>query len=92
LAGPVVAQSRLDLISGPSDVLYNQSGLWDLLRQSSFSPKMDIDLPKVTPDISRKPPLDSAIEKRATTDLLRNEKIQPVIKPGWNTRVRWMPA
>ena len=53
---------------------------------------MDIDLPKVTPDISRKPPLDSAIEKRATTDLLRNEKIQPVIKPGWNTRVRWMPA
>ena len=92
LASPVAAQSGLDLISGPSDVLYNQSGLWDLLRQSSFSPKMDIDLPKVTPDISRKPPLDSAIENRAATDLLRNEKIQPVIKPGWNTRVRWMPA
>ena len=92
LASPVAAQSGLDLISGPSDVLYNQSGLWELLRQSSFSPKMDIDLPKVTPDIPRKPPLDSAIESRAAADLLRNEKIQPVIEPGWNTRVRWMPA
>jgi len=92
LASPVFAQSGLDLFSSHSDVLYSQSGLWDLLNQSSFSPSMDIDLPKVTSDISRKASVDSATENRAAADLLRNKIIQPVIRPGSNTRVKWMPA
>src|SRR5215469_4158904 len=74
-------------------VLYNQSGLWDLLNLGPFSPKTAIGLPKVTSDIPRKTPPDSATEnQRAAANLLRNEIIQPVLRPASNTRVKWMPA